>query len=315
MGRARGVNALMNLAFETTYGVPPASGYLRMPFVSAQLGATQGLIESDLLGQLRAPADPTYDVVANDGDIVVPLDTIRLGHWLKLLFGAPITTSSGTSLHAFRSGAQTLPSASIEIGHPDRPSYSTHYGIRANTFAVQMQRSGLASATIGLIGKGETVLGLTSTAGDPVLPGTVERYAPASGSISIDGVAVGEVLTANFAFSNGLDKNETIAADGEITDVDPGMPTASLAMTAKFADMTLLNKATAKTPANVKLAWKSGTNTLEIVMPRVFLPRVKRPISGPGGIQVDFNAVASTPEGDTMVYVGLRNSANAGTYS
>ena len=117
MGRARGANALMNLAFETAYGVPPTSGYLRMPFVSSQLGATQNLIESDLLGQGRAPFDPTYDVVNNDGDVVVPLDTIRLGYWLKLLFGAPITDTSGIPLHVFRSGAQSLPPASIEIGH------------------------------------------------------------------------------------------------------------------------------------------------------------------------------------------------------
>jgi hypothetical protein len=31
----------MALAFETTYGTPPASGFTRMPFASTTLGAEQ----------------------------------------------------------------------------------------------------------------------------------------------------------------------------------------------------------------------------------------------------------------------------------
>jgi len=312
MGRARGANALMNLAFESAYGVPPVSGYKRMPFVSSQLGAEQGLIESDLLGQGRAPYDPTYDVVTNDGDVVVPLDTLRLGEWLKLLFGPPMSETSSISRHIFRSGAIDLPSASIEIGMPDRPSFSTSYGVRANTFAIQMQRSGLASATIGLIAKGETVLANSSTAGEVNILPAVERFAPATGSISIDGAVVGEVTQASFSYTNNLDKDETIRGDGEINDVDPGMPSASIQITSKFADHTMYNRATSKTPAAIILKWVAGPSTLEIVMPRVFLPRRKRPISGPGGIQQDFQAMASTGgPNDPMVSVFLRNTATS----
>ena len=294
MARARGQNAVMALAFEAVYGTPPANGYKTVPFVSSQLGAEQGLIESDLLGFGRYPQDPTYDIVTNDGDVVVPLDARALGHWLHLLFGPPITGPSGGAFqHTFASGASQLPSASIEIGHPDAGKYSTHYGVGANTFQIQMQRSGLASATIGLIGKGETVPANVSSVGAAAAIATVSRFASASGSVTIDGVAVGEVVSANINFSNGLDKDETIRGDGEINGIDAGMPSASISLTTKFADVTLYNKATSKTPVMVALTWTRGALAFKIEFGRLFLPRSKKPITGPGGIQAQFNAIGS----------------------
>ena len=51
MARAQGARALMALAFETTYGTPPASGYTKMPFASTTLGAEQPLQTSERLCQ------------------------------------------------------------------------------------------------------------------------------------------------------------------------------------------------------------------------------------------------------------------------
>ncbi len=50
MARAQGARALMALAFETTYGTPPAGGFTKMPFASTSLGAEQPLLNSELLG-------------------------------------------------------------------------------------------------------------------------------------------------------------------------------------------------------------------------------------------------------------------------
>lgn len=44
MPRARGANAIMSAAYETTYGVVPASGFHKLPFVSSALGDEQNLI-------------------------------------------------------------------------------------------------------------------------------------------------------------------------------------------------------------------------------------------------------------------------------
>ena len=47
MARAQGARAQMALAFETTYGTPPASGFTRMPFARTTLGAEQPLQASE----------------------------------------------------------------------------------------------------------------------------------------------------------------------------------------------------------------------------------------------------------------------------
>jgi len=74
MARAHGARAQMALAFETTYGTLPASGYTRMPFASTTLGAEQPLLNSELLGYGRDPLAPIKDALTADGDVVVPID-------------------------------------------------------------------------------------------------------------------------------------------------------------------------------------------------------------------------------------------------
>lgn len=94
MARARGANAVMAAVFETTYGTTPGTGFRKLPFVSANLGEEQSLIESDLLGYGRDPLTPAYDVVSNESDIVVPMDHRNIGFWLKGLFGNPTTVAT-----------------------------------------------------------------------------------------------------------------------------------------------------------------------------------------------------------------------------
>ena len=99
MARAQGARARMALAFETTYGTAPASGYTRMPFASTSLGAEQPLLNSELLGYGRDPLAPVKDAVTADGDVVVPIDAEAFGFWLKAAFGTPTTRGEhhGTS--------------------------------------------------------------------------------------------------------------------------------------------------------------------------------------------------------------------------
>ena len=115
MARAQGARAQMALAFETTYGTPPASGFTRMPFATASLGAEQPLQASELLGYGRDPLEPIKDALTADGNVVVPIDAEAYGFWMKGAFGAPVTSGEGPYTHVYASGNWSLPVTSRKL--------------------------------------------------------------------------------------------------------------------------------------------------------------------------------------------------------
>ena len=277
MGRARGANAKLAGAFETTYGTVPGSGFLPLPFVSSTMGPEVGLIEDDLLGNGRENRDP----------IVVPVDLRYFGHWLKLLLGAPTTTGAGDPYtHAFASGATGLPSMSVETQLPDVPSFEMNYGLKANRLQISMQRSGLLNATIECIAKGANERASSTGAGSLATALAVSRFRQATGEISRDGTRLGSITSAQIAFTNNLDKVETIQPDGEIEDADGAKAMVSGNLTARYDSLALYTAAKNGTPVDLSFKWALGaSHSLELVVPRAFLPMKKTPIEGPAGIQ------------------------------
>ena len=157
MPRAIGANSRLLMIPEVTYGTAPGGNWRRVPFLSCNLGAEQPLLDADVigLGGNRDPTAPFFDTVTVEGDVVVPVDLINIGHWLRLLLGAPTTTGTNPNfIHTFGSGAATLPSQAIEIGYPDVPSYDVCAGVRADALEIDFSPTGPATATIKLIAQG-----------------------------------------------------------------------------------------------------------------------------------------------------------------
>jgi len=289
MARAQGARAQMALAFETTYGTPPASGYTRMPFASATLGAEQPLLNSELLGYGRDPLPPIKDAVTSDGDVVVPVDAQAFGFWLKAAFGAPATTgSTAPYTHEFQSGAWTLPSMSIETGMPEVPRYAMYSGCVLDQLSWQMQRSGLLTATARLVAQGEAV-GTTTSAGTPATL-DLQRFGHFNGSIKRDGVDLGNVVSAEITYANNLDRIETIRADGRIDGADPSIAALTGRIEVRFADQTLVTQAIDGDPCEMEFAYvlPSG-DSFTFTVHAVYLPRPRIEISGPQGVQATFD--------------------------
>jgi len=290
MARAYGANALLLAAFETDYGVSPASGFVRFPFVSSSLGSEQGLIDSDILGQGRDPAAPSRDVVKVEGDLVVPVDLRNFGHWLKALLGAPATTGAapGPFAHEFGSGVLVLPSLSVEIGMPEVPAFFLIGGVRLNSLQLNFQRSGQASATFNAIGQGEA----RNNASQGGVPATLpfKRFGQFQGQVKLDGAPLANLTGANLTYSNNLERIETIRSDGKIDGADPTIAALTGTIEVRFADTTLLDTAISGAPVALEFAYIISTNEkLAIEAHEVYLPKPKRAISGPGGVQASFD--------------------------
>jgi len=205
----------MALAFETTYGTPPASGFTRMPFASATLGAEQPLLNSELLGYGRDPLAPIKDAVTADGNVIVPIDAQGFGVWLKAAFGQPTTTGTAAPYtHEFRSGGWVLPSMSIETGMPEVPRFAMYSGCVLDTLSWQMQRSGLLTATASLVAQGETAA--ASSATGTLADLALQRFGHFNGAITRNGQPLGNIVSAEITYANNLDRVETIRSDGRI---------------------------------------------------------------------------------------------------
>lgn len=288
MARAQGARAQMALAFETTYGTPPASGYTRMPFASTTLGAEQPLLNSELLGYGRDPLAPIKDAVTADGDVVVPIDAEAFGFWLKAAFGDPTTTGTGPWTHEFQSGSWVLPSLSIETGMPEVPRFAMYSGCVLDQLSWQMQRSGLLTATARLVAQGETV-GATTSAGTPAEL-ELKRFGHFNGAISRNGSALGNIVSAEITYANNLDRIETIRADGRIDGADPSIAALTGRIEVRFADQTLVTQAINGEACELEVSYSlpSGEN-FTFTVHAVFLPRPRIEIQGPQGVQASFD--------------------------
>lgn len=297
MARAYGSRAQMALAFESVYGTAPASGFIRMPFASSSLGQEQPLIDNELLGFGRDPLAPSRDAINVDGDVVVPVDVVGIGHWLKALFGGPTTTGTTPKVHTFQSGEYTLPSLAIEVGNPEVPRFEMFTGVRANSMRIEATRRGLLQATVGLIGQGVTP-NAASQAGTPSTF-TLTRFGHFNCAITRNGSPLGNIVSADMTYSNNLDRVETIRSDGKIDGADPTIASLGGTIRARFADTVLLDQAIAGGSCELNFTWSLGANaSLSFTAHSVFLPVPKRPVQGPGGVEASFDwqaALATSP--------------------
>ena len=313
MARAQGARAQMALAFETTYGTPPASGFTRIPFASATLGAEQPLLNSELLGYGRDPLPPIKDALTADGDVVVPIDANAFGFWLKGAFGAPVTTGAEAPYsHEFRSGGWVLPSMAIEVAMPEVPRFAMYSGCVVDPLSFQMSRAGLLTATARLVAQGEALGTTTGAFGAPASPPAaldLLRFGHFNGTVTRNGAALGNLVSAELTHANTLDRIETIRADGRIDGADPGMAALTGRMEVRFADQVLASQAIAGDPCEIELGWALPSGeSLTFTVHTVFLPRPRIEVPGPQGIQATFDWQAAVdPVAGRMCTVTLIN--------
>lgn len=283
--RAQGANAKLQGGFEATYGQEAASAY-NLHFSSFAGGDEIELEDSDLLGDGRDPADPDDGPIKNEPTFDVPVDPREFGFWLCLLLGDPATTGTGPYTHVWKSGAATLPSATIDVQYTDLGEYYRQLGFTANTLAIDWATQGKVKATIAGYAQSESkqVAALDAT---PVAL-ALQRFSVRQGYVKVNGVYVGNLVGGKLNFSNGLDPVRTIRDDGRIEGADPGKVSLGGEIRVRVASGDALNTAANDRTfiQNLSFGHKiSNALSLDFTLHRVKLPKPKRSIQGPGGLE------------------------------
>lgn len=233
--------------------------------------------------------------------------------------GATLTggAASGGYRHTYTSGAMELPSAAIEIQHPEVPSFHMNFGAKLGSIAIQMQRGGNLVATLGLIAQGEEPASETTAAG--VLDESLEeaRFSQFAGTVLRYGVPVADLVTGQLNLSAGLDPVPGIRGDGRITGLDEGDPAYTGQLGVRYSGPELQQQAENGEPCDLEYAWsRPGTDfTLRLILHRVFLPKAKKPITGGGAVQADyaFQAAKDRTLGRSLTII-LDNDVPGATY-
>lgn len=267
--------------------------------IGANLNATLTQLATDLNASVNASITPatysnvggtklgvSYDTVGGAGNSF----TLASGNANAVVSGA--TLSGGGYTHTFVSGAASLPSFSAEVGHANVPAYFVHTGCVLGSMAMNFQRSGAANATLNIIAQGETRY--TATQGGTPTSRVYKPFSQFNGSIKRNGTALGNVVGAQFTYSNGLQAVPTIRNDALIDGVDPTTITVNGNIDVRFADTTLVDDAINNSAIELELGYKmaglDGNNfSLLWTFHEVYLPRPRIPISGPSGVQTSFN--------------------------
>jgi len=410
MSRARGANAGVALAFSSAgYGTVSASGHRGMPVVSIDLGETQDVQEDPTLGRGRNAQDGGDGEINDAGNATVGVDVRYFGIWLKLMFGAPVTTqgvaatgsfvfsaqpsanatltiagedvtfvaadavaadlevnigatladtlanlcatlnasadadiaamsyrvnlagntlqivhdaigtsgntvalaastspasnatrsaatlaggsASGPYNHVFTAGQLSHPDAAIELWNPEVPSSRMNFGVMGDSLSIQMQRTGLLNATLNLVAQGE-VESASRQSGTLEAEWAWERFSQFAGYVEDAGVPLAYVQNATLRASNNLDRDESIRPDGRIGGADPAGFTAGLDLTVRFAESKMRDKANARSSLTLRAGWTRGPHSLTFLMENVRLPRRPAALTSPGGITVQYPAMA-----------------------
>ena len=114
-----------------------------------------------------------------------------------------------------------------------------------------------------------------------------------------DGVALGNIVSADVTYANNLDRIETIRSDARIDGADPTIAALTGKIDVRFADTTLLTQAINGTAAALEFSYALGSGeSLTLTAHAVYLPRPRIEIKGPKGVQASFDwqaALATSP--------------------
>ena len=264
------------------------------PQVSAATYATSGGTTLTVSHDTAGPAGNAFTLVASAGSNgTVSGPTLR----------------GGGHRHVWDSGGDAIPSHTIEIGHPQlvTPVFFRHLGTVAESLAFEMGQEGPANAKLQLVAQGEETANATADATPDSF--ALKRFSQGRGFIRRGGGPLAGVTGGSLTFSNNLERVRVIREDGKIEAADPTFASAQGQLTVRFDGMTLVSEASNGDPVVLDYGFSMVEGwELKFELFRVFLPKPKYSVSGPGGVEASFDWRAANDDiSGTMLRTSLLN--------
>jgi hypothetical protein len=286
--------------------------------IGANLDATLTALAADLDGSADAQVSKcTYTANTTADRLEILIDTAGpTGNSFTL---AASTNSSGTESygtltgggyrHEWLSGGDDIPSFTFEIGHPKliTPVFFRHLGTVMESLAFEMGQEGPANGTVQLVAQGEEKAAATIDGTPDTF--ALKRFSQGRGFIQRGGVPLAGVTGGNLTVSNNLERVRVIRDDGKIEAAEPTFASCQGAMTVRFDGATLVAEAANGEPVAVEYGFSMADGwSLTFELFRVFLPKPKYSVSGPGGVEASFDWRAAFDEANaTMLRARLLN--------
>lgn len=289
-----GANARLALKREATFGAKPSGNFAYVPFISADIGGTDDLDETAVLGDGRDQQRPARDGLTVRGRLVVPLELNSVGFWLNAALGDDTVTGTTNYTHTFKSGQSVLPTFFAEFQHLDAPTpiYRGYSGLVVDTVGLTLGPTGRPRLELGVTARDEEEDN-TSDAGTPT--SAVRTYFHNKQAfINKDTIKLGSITALTLNMNNNFDFGKYIGDGGLVGCAVPGQFNARGSLTGRFVDRTIAQLAENATVMELGVGWQiDATHAITFLVEQAELLRAGRPVSGPGAIERSFNLYGS----------------------
>jgi hypothetical protein len=261
-----------------------------MPVASCSIGGkTDRLVPPELYVGRRDPVAPLLGNLVVDGSIVIPMDDVLLGWWLKAAFGAPTSSAGPTNYnHLFKIG-DAMPSFIVEKQHLDVARFTKFNGLVASRLSLRLAPGDANNLllTLETIGANETHADAKWDSGEAAQT-LGNRFFFRQATITEGGGAATTLEEFELNIDFGLQPVRCLGGSGQITVVLPGTVSVTGRIKALFDGWTLPAKGVAGTESALVVTLTHGANNKLIIgIPELTYGHPAIALDGPAGQFLD----------------------------
>jgi hypothetical protein len=288
MAHQKGSTTVFKLGYElVAFGTAAAAGYI-LPLNSFDVRSNRTLNRANTLSSDRNPLEPFAGNLSVSGNIVVPVDSVAMALWMIAMFGLPGTTGAGPYVHEFKIPSVQR-SLTIETGFTDLATdkFQRFVGCKVNSFAMTAGGDGELVATMGVMGKSDSMEAATFHAGTAITMARVNNFQAA---LTEGGSALANATEISINIGFPMDPYYVIGGAGSVGSLAEQKVEVSGNIKTLFEDVSLLDKALAGTESSLKLTVTGGASSVfELEIQELLYERNSVPVPGPQGLLVDLN--------------------------